>query len=199
MSRLWYYLSVRFLFATPPTNDRGPKFMEKALAAIHQAIPATGRVICEFGEHEGRVGLIVSCPDDLMQVVTSPIIANYPQSILTLAPLANVPADWSTWNVEFALSRDLFPILRHTQFEDLANRSFADPIDGLLRAATPTSTLRCNIKISISRTPNRAQFRALEAVRRLNGPFLRHHHRIGHWYAGDSLCSTCMAISPMLP
>jgi hypothetical protein len=85
--------------------------------------------------------------------------------------------------MSLVLVADLFPILRHAQFEDLANRSFADPIDGLLRAATSTPPLQCRIEISVSRTSRRARFRALDAVRKLNGPFLRHHHHIAHWYA----------------
>lgn len=157
--------------------------MEKALAAIHQAIPASGTVAFEYGEHEGRVGLFVSFPDKLEQIVTNPLVANYPQSAIILTPEGEVPSDGHTWQVTLTLTPDLFPILRHAQFEDLANRSFADPIDGLLRAATPTSTLRCSIQISISHTPGRVRLRALEAVRRLNGPFLRHHHQIAHWYA----------------
>ena len=56
---------MHLLFTTPPTNERGPKLMEKALAAIHQAMPATGAVALEYGEHEGRVGLFLSLPDDL--------------------------------------------------------------------------------------------------------------------------------------
>lgn len=157
--------------------------MEKALASIHQAIPATGIVAFEFGEFDGRIGLFVSVADELLLIVTNPIIANYPQSAMTPAPENEPPGDWLTWRVALALAPDLFPILRHSQFEDLANRSFADPIDGMLRAATSTSELHCRIQFSISRTPSRTRYRALDAVRRLNGPFLRHHHRIAHWYA----------------
>src|SRR5437764_947820 len=34
---------LRLLLASAATNDRGPKLMEKALAAIHQALPEEGR------------------------------------------------------------------------------------------------------------------------------------------------------------
>jgi hypothetical protein len=176
-------LNVRLLFTTPTTNERGPKFTEKALAAIHQAMFPDQVVVLEYGDHDSRVGLIVSCPDELEQLVRSPITANYPQSLLAPIFETEMPYDWRTWEASLTLVPDLFPILRHSQFEDLANRSFADPIDGLLRAATSTATLRCSIQISVSRTSSRARLRALEAVRRLNNPFLRHHHRIAHWYA----------------
>lgn len=157
--------------------------MEKALAAIHQAMPASGTVVFEYGDHDRRIGLFLHCPDDLEQVITSPLIANYPQSVLTDVPQGEIPIDWHTWQVGLRLTPDLFPILRHAQFEDLANRSFADPIDGLLRAATSSPILRCRIQIFAARTPRRARFRALDSVRRLNGGFLRHHHRVAHWYA----------------
>jgi hypothetical protein len=157
--------------------------MEKALAAIHQTMMPGPSVVMEYGDHDGRVGLFVSCLDELEQFVTSPIVANYPQSLLAPELERELPSNWTTWETELTLNPDLFPILRHAQFEDLTNRSFADPIDGLLRAATSTPTLQCCMHISISRTSSRAQFRALEAVRRLNKPFFRHHHRISHWYA----------------
>ena len=115
--------------------------MEKALAAIHHAIPVSGAVAFEYGAHEGRVGVFLNFSDDLEQIITSPVVANYPQSALVPAPEGEIPRDWHTWRVDLSLTPDLFPILRHSQFEDLANRSFADPIDGLLRAATPTSTV----------------------------------------------------------
>lgn len=157
--------------------------MEKALAAIHQTILASGTVDFEYGEFEERIGLFLVFPDELEQVVTIPLCANYPQSALTPAVTNGLPSDWHTWQLALSLNPDLFPILRHSQFEDLANRSFADPIDGLLKAATSTPTLRCRIQISVTRTSSRARVRALEAARKLNGPFLRHHHRVAHWYA----------------
>jgi hypothetical protein len=157
--------------------------MEKALAAIHQSLPPSEAFALEYGEHDGRVGLFMTFPDELQQIVTSPVIANYPQTVFTAISTDELPDGWHTWQLTIRLTPDLFPILRHAQFEDLANRSFADPIDGLLRAATPTSDLRCRIQMKVSRTPNRARFRALASVRALNGPFLRHHHRVAHWYA----------------
>ena len=44
------------LLTVPATNDRGPKFMEKGLAAIHQALPDEASVALEYGDHQGRVG-----------------------------------------------------------------------------------------------------------------------------------------------
>lgn len=157
--------------------------MEKALAAIHQALPEEANVAFEYGDHEGRVGLFLIFSSSLEQIVTSPVIANYPQCVLTPVSDPQVPSDWRTWSATVVLTPDLYPILRHVQFEDLANRSFADPIDGLLRAVTSTASFRCSIELSIGRASHRREKRCIRALRRLNGPFLRRHHRLAHWYA----------------
>lgn len=171
------------LFTVPATNERGPKFMEKALAAIHQSLPDRACVSLEYGGYQGKVGLLLSFSSSLEQVVTSPIIANFPQSTLVPIVDSDPPNDWPTWTASISLTPDLYPIIRHAQFEDLANRSFADPIDGLLRAATGSEFLQCSIAFVISRTSHRRVKRLQKAVRRLSGSFLRTHHRIAHWYA----------------
>ena len=157
--------------------------MEKALAAIHQALPDEATVDFEYGDHEGRIGLFLSFPSSLEQIVTSPVVANYPQCVLTPVSDPVRPDDWRTWTATVELTPDLYPILRHAQFEDLANRSFADPIDGLLRSATAAESFRCSIKLSIGRTSHRRTHRFIKALRRLNGSFLSTHHRLAHWYA----------------
>jgi hypothetical protein len=174
---------MRLLFTTPSANDRGPKFMERALAAIHQGYSTREVITFEYGDHDSRVGLLVQFPPVLEQIVTTPLFSSYPQCVVSPASEPDLPAGWKTWHVCLTLTPDLFPILRHTQFEDLANRTFADPIDGLLRAATPSQQLRCRIELSITHTSARKRRLAIEAVHRLNGPFLRHHHRLAHWYA----------------
>jgi hypothetical protein len=126
---------VRLLFSVPATNDRGPKFLEKAAAAIHQVLPVRNEVVLGYGDHDGRVGLFLSFPNELEQIVTLPLISNYPQCVLSPLPEPEIPGGWATCRVNISLTPDLFPILRHAQFEDLANRSFADPIDGLLGIA----------------------------------------------------------------
>lgn len=156
--------------------------MEKAFAAIHQALPAEGAITFEYGDYDGRVGLFLDFPDEFEQIVTSPVIANYPQCMLSPVSESDISGDWHTWVMSLNLTPDLFPILRHAQFEDLANRSFADPIDGLLRAAISSSTLRCRIRITTSRTSARTKVRVSKALRKLNSPFLRRHKRIASWY-----------------
>jgi hypothetical protein len=55
---------------------------------------------------------------------------------------------------ELSLVPDLFPILRHSQFEDLLNRNLADPINGLLRAVKPDGRVQCRIEIAVKPAAN---------------------------------------------
>lgn len=179
---------MRKLLTVPATNDRGPRFMEKALAAIHQALHTGERVVLEYGAYEGCVGLLISFPDDLEQVVISPILAGYPLSALTTVNQGSVEhPDWETWSVSLSLSPELFPIVRHSQFQDLLDGKFADPIDGLLRASTPEDSFRSRIEIAVTPTSLKRRRIAVRAVRRLNREFFRRHVRLAHWYATHRL------------
>jgi hypothetical protein len=83
---------------------------------------------------EGRVGLGVDSQESLEELVCRPIAANYPNcSLTTIERWDDAPVSWESWMASAVLSPELFPILRHAQFEDI-NRAFADPIDSILRA-----------------------------------------------------------------
>src|SRR4051812_29554238 len=47
------------LLTVPATNERGPKFMEKALATIHQSLSEGSCVSLEYGDYQGKVGLFL--------------------------------------------------------------------------------------------------------------------------------------------
>jgi hypothetical protein len=81
------------------------------------------------------------------------------------------------------LAPELFPILRHAQFEDMLNRNFADPINGILRAIKPDEQMQCRIEIVVSPAKPRRCHQAAHAVQRLDREFFRHHHRLAHYYA----------------
>src|SRR4051794_5276946 len=61
--------AVRLVFRVPAENDRGPQYMEQALAAIHQANPERLPLTLAFRRYEGHVTLACDCPDDLRAVV----------------------------------------------------------------------------------------------------------------------------------
>ncbi|MDP1798585.1 MAG: hypothetical protein Q8K78_13920 [Planctomycetaceae bacterium] len=50
---------MRWLWTAPADNERGPRYMEQALAAIHAALHPGEAVTFAFGTHDGRLGLFV--------------------------------------------------------------------------------------------------------------------------------------------
>jgi len=175
----------------PADNDRGPRYMEKTLAGIHQANRAQSSIQLVYCSREQQVELGVRCSDQLAVVVTAAIEASYPNCRLeTFGNEAEGETsqrnDLDIWAAELHLVPDLFPILRHSQFEDLQSRSFADPIDSLLKAIKPDD--RCSARIEISVTPvsRRRHRRAKWAVDRLNSPFFRLHFRLAALFARAS-------------
>lgn len=159
--------------------------MEKALAAIHQANHQGASVVFEYGSSQQRVGLFVQIPDELEQFVCEPITANYPQcSVTTAEPESSRDSvHQETWFAELTLVPELFPILRHGQFEDQLNRNFADPINGILRAIKPDEVTRCRVEIAVRPARHRRRHAAMKAVHRLDRPFFHHHHRMAAFYA----------------
>src|SRR5437016_4118608 len=117
--------------------------MEKALGAIHQSLSPGQSFSLEYGGFRGHVALFCRCADELEDSILGPIVANYPRSTLETVAEPDDPASFShdgfnCWTADIQLLPELYPILRHAQFEDALNRSYADPIDSLLRALLPT-------------------------------------------------------------
>ncbi len=141
---------MQFLVTVPANNERGPRYMEKALAAIHQA-RLRRPVTFSFGTHQGQIGLFIHCHPRDRETVLEPIIASYPQSSIVPVDELSVTAAFESWSTDIELKPELFPILRHAQFEDTLNHNFADPVSGLLRAILPDQSLDCRIEIHVRR------------------------------------------------
>ena len=91
--------------------------MERALAAIHQSHRISEPVALIYGSRAGRVGLFVEHADELEEIVSGPITANYTNC--TLATIENgdgLSPGWETWTAELELAPEIYPILRHAQF-----------------------------------------------------------------------------------
>ena len=97
--------------------------------------------------------------------------------LLPLCPLQDV----GKWHV--GKDAELSPILRHAQFEDLLNHTFADPVCSLLRAVRPHESLQCRVEINIAPASRRRCRTAREAVRLLDRSFSRAHHRLAAFFA----------------
>jgi hypothetical protein len=104
----------------------------------------------------GKVGLFLRCADDLESLVMGPVIANYPSCSISNIEEERLPMHFQTWSAEIRLVPELFPILRHAQFEDLLNGNFSDPINGILRAVRPTITCGVGWKLRQPRLPTGA-------------------------------------------
>lgn len=171
------------ILAAPTTNDRSPRYMERALAAIHQS-QREAEIALIYTSQGDQVGLFLQFEDDLEELVTGQISANYPNCSLTpVATFDEAPVGWKSWTAELKLRPELYPILRHGQFEDLLNSNFADPVCGILRAVMPGEEIRSCVAIRIIPASRHRQRLATEALRLLDRTFFRHHHRLAEFYA----------------
>lgn len=171
------------LIATPANNERGPRYMEKALAAIHESGLRHQAITLMYGSVAGEIGLLIRCPSALGEAVLGPITANYPQCTIGQIEEQVVPTHLHTWSAEVELVPELYPILRHAQFEDQLNRNFADPINSLLRAIKPEEDLQCHVEITCVPASHRRCHAAFKAVKLLDREFFRRHHRLAGFYA----------------
>src|SRR5947209_4524902 len=158
--------------------------MERALAAAHQAHRLKEPITFRYETFSGRVGLFLQFADSIDHLVTGPIAANYPNCTLaTIANLDESPQNWKTWTSQLHLTPEIFPILRHAQFEDLLNGTFADPVSGILRAVKPEEGVQCSVEIHLVPAARRRRRAAQHALRSLDREFFRHHHRLAEIYA----------------
>ena len=171
-----------FLITVPANNVRGPRYMEKALAAFHQARPRHS-VSLVYGSRQEQIGLFVRCHPVDRDAVLEPIVAVYPQASVSLADDWNTAGERKTWGCSIELTRELFPILRHAQFEDILNHNFADPVSGLLRSILPDADLECRIEITVRPASRHRCHQARKAVKLLDREFFHKHFRLAHFYA----------------
>lgn len=172
------------LFAAPATNVRGPRYMERALAAIHQAGGLEQPLALHYATVERRVGLVIECADADEKLAMEPMAAHYPECSLTaIAALDPPPPGWTTWTASVELIPEIFPILRHAQFEDALTRTYADPITGLLRAISPGERVLASIALQIAPASERRRRRAELAAHTLDREFFKRHRRLAAFYA----------------
>ena len=73
-----YSSAVRIAIRVPAMNERGPQYMEQAIAAIHQANPRRLPIHLEFGHHHETVALTCSFPPELRTAVEQQLFVQYP-------------------------------------------------------------------------------------------------------------------------
>lgn len=161
--------------------------MEKSIAAMHQA-RLRHPVTLIYGSTDEQVGLFVRCHAADRDAVLQPILANYPHATVTLSEGGSSTGECTVpevevWHSDVQLVPELFPILRHAQFEDALNHNFADPVSGLFRAILPEPQLSCRIEISIQPATRRRCQEARASIQLLDREFFRKHHRLAGWFA----------------
>lgn len=170
--------------ATPANNERSPRYMEKALAAIAQSLSRRDRVRLLYHSDQGRVTLAIACDDRCGDAVIRPLRANYPKAQIAMdnASLEVSKVTSQTWWLDIRLRNDLFPILRHSQFEDTLNRVYADPIDSLLGALTPDPNASYSVEFTLALPVTNRVRRARLAVTLLARAFFERHKRLANWF-----------------
>ena len=121
-------------------NDRGPRYMEQVLAALHQGNPQRLPDMLSLIRSGPTVGLACDAPQELQPLVTGQLLAHDPTArvephVERPDQLTGKPAAMlTTWSAELALRPEVFPLKHYPQFEDSATRTSADPLTGLLTA-----------------------------------------------------------------
>jgi hypothetical protein len=172
---------MRALFAAPAANERSPRYMEKALAAIHQALRPGQTLRLLYAVEQEKLGLALHFEPALQEVVLGPLLANYPRAKIELPEEVPEPAT-QAWQTEIRLTPDIFPILRHSQFEDLLTHAYADPIDSLLRALRPAEHVRCALELTVTPADAARCKRAKQAVGLLEREYFARHPRLARWF-----------------
>lgn len=185
--------SHRVLFAISATadNQRGPRYTEQALAAIHQANIERRPLTLLFGQHRDSVGLYCEADAALGRIVGTQLAAAYPDCTITELPEESFDAPPATthWSAELTLSPDIFPIRRYPQFEDALNGNTSDPLAGILASlsAKNAESLLPLIEIRIRPAGFWRAWHAQRAIERLTAPLFRAHRLMARLYA----CGVC--------
>jgi len=175
------------LSITPPTtNDRGPQYMEKVFSSVLESIDYRDEIHLEYGCLDGTIGIYCRFASHLKAHITEHLKAKYPNCTIEEIDehaLDDGDALRTTWSASLVLCPDLFPILRHKQFQDLIDGSLEDPLESLLGVIQPEPDLIPRIQITVRPTRRRRRRWGRGAVKKLDRSFFRSHFRLADFYA----------------
>ncbi len=119
-------------------NERGPVFMEPAVAALHTAATGKEGMCLEIGlATDGKIGLFVRGSEGAVSLAENQLYAQYPDiDVSQIGDDPFIPKDGEKIvSLDLGLADpEVFPIKRHPQFDDLLTRANVDPIAGLTSA-----------------------------------------------------------------
>ncbi len=168
-------------------NERGPQYMEQALATIHQANRRRLPISFLFGSLRNMGTLLCRFPPPLAPVVEGQIGAHYPnitiERVTDETPSPPQPSE--TWYTGLWLHPDIFPIRRYSQFEDPLNRNTTDPLGGILAAFSTgrNNDVRQIVEIIARPARPRRGKHARRELRHLASPFFRSPPTLARLYA----------------
>jgi hypothetical protein len=117
-------------------NDRGPHFMEQALAAIHEGIKSRDAVTFTLRCTDAGVALFIGLTRKLRPLVEGQLLSQYPSArIEQVDDEFLMPRDGETVWLQTVIAAPAIASLRiHSDFLDRTTRLFADPMGGILAA-----------------------------------------------------------------
>jgi hypothetical protein len=137
----------------------------------------------QYGHHGPEVVLFCRFPRELRRLILEPLAAKYPACRFAEVKKETEQPRLSHWYAQLRLTPELYPILRHAQFEDLLTRDFEDPIDAVLKAVQPEEGIESRVEIAVQPAGGVRRWFAKRAVKRLDGPFFRRHFELAGFYA----------------
>ncbi len=150
----WLYLEIRI----DTLNEKSPLAMEQVIASLHaihtgstwgekfngKIIPSTTLEIVSLG---GRVSFFIKIAAQFRSLLESAIFAQYPKAEIVEVEdyLKNIPkeydpatADYDFWGTQLNKRKDhansCYPIRTYTGFEHSEQKTFIDPLSGVLEA-----------------------------------------------------------------
>ncbi len=174
-----YTARVRWVFSVPADNDRGPQYLDQALAAVHSALGRRDRLCLMVESKGGEVSLGVECTPRLIPTISRQLYAAYPDAKLHPAPV-HTPGVVRRF---LRSSSDLFPLKRYAQFEDALNRQVADPITALLVAVAAPPAVFVRVELALTRCDHRRERQAEDTLRAITAENMQPYPRFARWFA----------------
>ena len=168
-------------------NTRGPRFAEQVFAAMHQTNRSRLPFVLLYETGSPAIRLAARVPRKLASVFRSQLSAAYPDcKIESVADTTfdNIPKS-DLWTMELRLAPDIFPIRRHPEFEDLLERSTADPLSAILStlAKSQSTVSQARIELHAAPTGRLRRLRSERTLAILSRPFYRSRPLLSSFYA----------------
>jgi len=160
--------------------------MEKVFSSVLESISDGDEIQLEYGCLDGTIGIYCRFASHLKAHITEHLKAKYPNCTIQEIDedaLDDVDPSRTTWSASLVLRPDLFPILRHKQFQDLIDGSLEDPLESLLGVIQPERGLLSHIQLTVRPTRGHRRRWGRGAVKKLDRSFFRSHFRLADFYA----------------